>query len=84
MSIPLWFVDAPDVGAVLLPNPELIRLYPGIGHKKSLDFVVTLKNLTVLSTGIIILSSVINIEKQDISIVEIEINKKDLKKLLLT
>lgn len=82
ISIPLWFVDAPVVGAILFPKPELIRLYPGIGHKKSSDFVVICTSFTTFSTGVILSISVVNIEKQDINIVEKLRSKKDLKKLL--
>ena len=34
ISIPLWYVDAPDVAAVRLPKYEEIVVYPGIGHAK--------------------------------------------------
>ena len=31
-SIPLWKLDAPIVGEVLFPKPELNVVYPGIGQ----------------------------------------------------
>ena len=33
ISIPLWNVDAPPVGAFLLPKYEFIFVTPGAGHK---------------------------------------------------
>ena len=34
MSIPLWFDEAPSVGELLPPNPDVIRLLEGQGHIK--------------------------------------------------
>ena len=34
ISIPLWYVDAPTVGAFLGPKGEEILLCPGTGHIK--------------------------------------------------
>lgn len=39
ISIPVWLVAAPDVGAVLFPKYELIFVYPGIGHWYSPQFM---------------------------------------------
>ena len=38
MSTPLWYVEAPDVGAFLFPKYEFILVYPGVGHKKPSEF----------------------------------------------
>ena len=38
ISIPWWNPFPPPTGEILLPNGELILLYPGKGHKKPLGF----------------------------------------------
>lgn len=37
ISIPVWYVAAPRVGALRFPKYELILVYPGIGHIYSLE-----------------------------------------------
>lgn len=32
ISIPLWYVEAPDVGAVRFPKYDEILVYPGMGQ----------------------------------------------------
>ena len=39
ISIPVWLIAAPDVGAVLFPKYELILVYPGIGHKNLSELI---------------------------------------------
>lgn len=34
ISIPLWYVEAPEVGAVRFPKYDEILVYPGTGHAK--------------------------------------------------
>lgn len=35
ISIPLWYVEAPEVGAFLFPKYEFILKYPGAGQSMS-------------------------------------------------
>ena len=37
ISTPLWYVEAPLVGAVLFPKYDEITVWPGIGHAKFED-----------------------------------------------
>ena len=71
ISIPLWNVDAPLVGAVLFPKYELILEIPGAGHKSSpLSIKLTnfgwfvLEYVGTKNTQIKIVKSIINVKNR--------------------
>lgn len=77
--MPLWNVEAPAVGAFLLPKNELILVYPGAGQTKPLGL-----NTIIFPSDDekLFISNTTGIKKIQTKKISITKNIKNLKKIL--